>query len=56
MSPLFVVLKETSGEFEPRILPNLPEYLNLVVKCSKSGKLDGYLFKDWVNECLDLMF
>lgn len=56
LSPLFIVLKETAGEFGPRILPNLPEFPNLVVKCSKSGKLDGHLFKDWVNECLDLMF
>lgn len=55
LSPLFIVLKESGNKFGPIVSANLPSFSNINVKCSKSGKLDSNLFREWVDECLDKM-
>lgn len=49
LSPLFLVLKETTGEFGPRVLKNLFQPSNVYLEASKSGKLTKELFQTWLT-------
>ncbi|XP_076666304.1 uncharacterized protein LOC143367919 [Andrena cerasifolii] len=44
LSPLFMVLKETTGEFGPRVEKTLFRPANVFLTASKSGKLTSYHF------------
>ncbi|XP_076544200.1 uncharacterized protein LOC143305263, partial [Osmia lignaria lignaria] len=52
LSPLFVVLKETSGEFGPRVQPRQTMFkpTNILATASTSGKLANEHFKIWLKE------
>ncbi|XP_071581536.1 uncharacterized protein [Temnothorax nylanderi] len=50
LSPLFIVLKEVTGRFGPRVEENLFKPRNVIVKASKSGKLTSDHFKMWLEE------
>ncbi|XP_071579285.1 uncharacterized protein, partial [Temnothorax nylanderi] len=50
LSPLFIVLKEVTGRFGPRVEENLFKPTNVIVKASKSGKLTSEHFKMWLEE------
>ena len=50
LSPLFVVLKEQSGQFGPIVEANLFRPENVYVKASKSGKLISYLLNSYLNK------
>ncbi|XP_076165796.1 uncharacterized protein LOC143145892 [Ptiloglossa arizonensis] len=50
LSPLFMVLKETSGEFGPRVEESLFRPANVYVTASKSGKLTSHHFNIWLKE------
>ncbi|XP_015434023.1 PREDICTED: uncharacterized protein LOC107189858 [Dufourea novaeangliae] len=50
LSPLFMVLKETNGEFVPRVQENLFRSANVFVTASKSGKLTSHHFNIWLTE------
>jgi len=39
LSPLFIVLKEANGFFEPRIEEKLFRPTNVIIKTSQSGKM-----------------
>ncbi|KYQ47389.1 hypothetical protein ALC60_00240 [Trachymyrmex zeteki] len=45
MSPMMICLQEINGKFPTTI--QLPNYENLVIRCSKSGKLDKTLVRDF---------
>jgi hypothetical protein len=44
---LYVNLKEIANEFGPRVRENLPNYSNLYVTCTTSGKLTKNLIQQW---------
>ena len=44
---LWVNLQEVTGSFGPRVLANLPQFSNLYVTCTKSGKLSKDLVREW---------
>ncbi|XP_076670748.1 uncharacterized protein LOC143370037 [Andrena cerasifolii] len=50
LSPLFMVLKETTGEFGPRVEKTLFRPANVFLTASKSGKLTSYHFNIWLTE------
>jgi hypothetical protein len=50
MSPLFIVLQETSGEFGPRVRENLFQAPNVYVTASRSGKLTKDHLKTWFKD------
>ena len=47
LSPLFMVLKQTSGEFGPRVAEHLLTPANVFLTASKSGKLTSHHFNTW---------
>lgn len=49
MSPLFIVLKETHGQFGPRVLENLYRPSNVYIEASASGKLSKDLLQTWLQ-------
>ncbi|XP_076547717.1 uncharacterized protein LOC143306005 [Osmia lignaria lignaria] len=50
LSPLFAVLKETSGEFGPRVQQTMFKPTNILATASTSGKLTNEHFKIWLKE------
>ena len=46
-SPLYLVLKEVSGNFGPRVEETLFRPANIYIAASKSGKLTGEHFQSW---------
>ncbi|XP_076544512.1 LOW QUALITY PROTEIN: uncharacterized protein LOC143305331 [Osmia lignaria lignaria] len=50
LSPLYIVLKESSGQFGPRVKESLFNAPNVHVSASKSGKLISEHFKTWFTE------
>ncbi|XP_029174619.1 uncharacterized protein LOC114943203 isoform X1 [Nylanderia fulva] len=50
LSPLYIVLKETTGSFEPRVEETLFRPANVYIAASKSGKLTTQHFKNWFLE------
>lgn len=50
LSPLFIVLKEPSGTFGPRVQETLFNAPNIFVTASKSGKLTSTHVKTWLRE------
>lgn len=46
-SPLYLVLKEASGDFGPRVEETLFRPANIYIAASKSGKLNTQLFQSW---------
>jgi len=49
LSPLFIVLKEVSGTFGPRVQETMFMAPNIFVRASKSGKLTSDHFKIWLQ-------
>jgi len=49
LSPLFIVLKEVSGTFGPRVQETMFMAPNIFVRVSKSGKLTSDYFKIWLQ-------
>lgn len=47
---LYINLKETKNQFGPIVAQNMPNYENLYVTCTTSGKLDKGLIVKWKNE------
>ncbi|XP_076666528.1 uncharacterized protein LOC143368052 isoform X2 [Andrena cerasifolii] len=47
MSPLLIVLKESSGTFGPQVKKTLFNAPNVHIQASKSGKLSTQLFHEW---------
>lgn len=51
--PLYICLQETTGnEFGPIVQGRLPNYPNVYVKCSKSGKMSSDKMQEWAQFCL----
>lgn len=50
ISPLYVVLKEPSGTFGPRVQETLLKLPNIYIAASKSGKLTSHHFNDWFQQ------
>ncbi|XP_036138898.1 uncharacterized protein LOC118644430 [Monomorium pharaonis] len=50
LSPLFIVLKEITGTFSPRVQETLFNASNIFVTASKSGKLTSNHVKTWLKE------
>lgn len=50
LSPLFIVLKEPTGEFGPRVQETMFRQNNIFVLASKSGKLTSHHFEIWLRE------
>ncbi|OXU21056.1 hypothetical protein TSAR_008214 [Trichomalopsis sarcophagae] len=51
LSPLYIVLKEKTGEFGPVVSQELFRPANIYAMASKSGKLTSDHFKTWLKEC-----
>ncbi|XP_067208384.1 uncharacterized protein [Linepithema humile] len=49
LSPLFIVLKEVSGTFGPKVQETMFKAPNIFVTASKSGKLTAHYFKIWLQ-------
>lgn len=53
---VFVCLQEPTGKFGPRVQKLVDEYAqkfkNIIIKCSKSGKLTTGLYTDFLKNCL----
>ncbi|CAF4040341.1 unnamed protein product, partial [Rotaria sp. Silwood1] len=52
LNPLYMCLKEVSGRIGDNVKKNLFHAKNIVLTCSKSGKLTLSLVTYWVNQCL----
>lgn len=53
LSPMMVILQEKTGnQFGPRVQQSLPNYSNLYITCSKSGKSTSYHARLFVENCL----
>lgn len=52
LNPLYMCLKEPSGRIGDNVKKNLFNAKNIVLTCSKSGKLTSSLVTYWVNQCL----
>ncbi|XP_070529783.1 uncharacterized protein [Cardiocondyla obscurior] len=50
LSPLYLVLKESTGTFGPRVKESLFRPVNIYIQASKSGKLTSEYFKTWFSE------
>ncbi|XP_076386074.1 uncharacterized protein LOC143264143 [Megachile rotundata] len=50
LSPLFIVLKEASGQLGPRVRQTVFTPPNVYIQASTSGKLTTELFKVWLKE------
>jgi hypothetical protein len=50
LSPLFIVLKEPTGTFGPRVQETMFRDNNIFVLASKSGKLTSHHFEIWLRE------
>ncbi|CAK9801680.1 hypothetical protein ANTPLA_LOCUS2902 [Anthophora plagiata] len=49
LSPLFIVLKETSSKLGPRVQSRMFTAPNVVIKASTSGKLNKGLLRQWLE-------
>ncbi|CAK9816662.1 hypothetical protein ANTQUA_LOCUS9052 [Anthophora quadrimaculata] len=49
LSPLFVVLKETSGQLGPRVQSRMFTAPNVVIGASTSGKLNKEFLRQWLE-------
>ena len=56
LSPMLLCLQEASGSFGPRVIEEIKEleaiHRNVHITCSKSGKMDKQLMRNWVENCL----
>ncbi|RWS02610.1 uncharacterized protein B4U80_00183, partial [Leptotrombidium deliense] len=54
LGKLMIILQEPDGEFGPRVQKDINQYLppNVVVTCSKSGKSNNKIIKQFLIECL----
>ena len=50
LSPLYIVLKESSGAFGPIVQETLFRPVNIYLEASKSGKLTSQHFQTWFSE------
>ncbi|XP_039312535.1 uncharacterized protein LOC120359376 [Solenopsis invicta] len=50
LSPLYIVLKGSTGTFGPRVEETLFRPVNIYIQASKSGKLTAKHFKTWFTE------
>jgi len=53
LSPMLICLQEVNGQFPTTI--QLPNYENLVIRCSKSGKLNKELVRDFFQNVFKLI-
>ena len=53
---MLICLQEVTGEFGPRVSNDLPNYLNIIIKCSKSGKLTKDLVIEFNQELIKPLF
>lgn len=49
---LYVNLQEIEGQFGPRVATSLPNFPNLFITCSRSGKLTSSLVQNWSQQVL----
>lgn len=49
MSPLYIVLKESKGQFGPRVVQTLFRPRNIYLEASASGKLSKELLQTWIE-------
>jgi hypothetical protein len=52
VGPIYLCLKEITGQMRDNIRANLPKVKNVVVSYSASGKLTTSLVKYWRDKCL----
>ncbi|CAF1460214.1 unnamed protein product, partial [Rotaria sordida] len=52
LNPLYMCLKEPLGRIGDNVKKNLFHAKNIILTCSKSGKLTSSLVTYWVNQCL----
>ncbi|RWS15315.1 telomerase-binding protein EST1A-like protein [Dinothrombium tinctorium] len=52
LSPLYICLREINGEFGPIVKKTLPNFNNIYVDCSSSGKMTTYNVKKWTENVL----
>ena len=50
LSPLFIVLKEDSGTFGPRVQETMFTVSNIFVTALETGKLTAHHFKTWLQD------
>ena len=48
LSPMLICLQESSGNFGPNVQNSMYKPVNLVIKCSRSGKMDKEMMRDFV--------
>ena len=53
---MLICLQELTGEFGPRVSNDLPNYPNIIIKCSKSGKLTKELVIQFNRELIKPLF
>lgn len=52
IGPMFLCLQEPDGKMGERVKKNLFQPSNVVITCSKSGKLTSSLVRYWAEKCL----
>ncbi len=52
LNPLYMCLKQASGHISENFKKNLFNAKNIVLMCSKSGKLTSSLVTYWRDHCL----
>ncbi|CAF0921229.1 unnamed protein product [Adineta steineri] len=52
LNPLYICLKEPSGRISENLKKKLFKAKNIIVTCSKSGKLTSSLVTYWLDKCL----
>ena len=53
---MLICLQEVTGEFGPWVSNDLPNYPNIIIKCSKSGKLTKDLVIEFNQELIKCLF
>lgn len=52
MPRLMIVLQEKDGTFGPRVRESLPQLPGVFVTCSRSGKVEKNILREWTRLCL----
>ena len=51
LSPMMLVLQETTGSFGPMVGPSLPQPPNVYITCTRSGKVELPTLQEWKHRC-----
>lgn len=51
-STFMIVFQERTGSFGPRVWSNLVKPANVYITCSKSGKVEAPILREWTEKCL----